>query len=241
VYVMRFQQLRLAFQFFRPRMHHIGIMFWSILTIGSMLAPFITSCLNFNVLLHGKLLHGESTSALLVPKTWFSHFYFFGLLVSFTCSQITGTLGWSLLVIHLLRRFIEHVFLFPNEKGSKMHIAAYILGYVFYSGVSYSMPAHPSSIALWFLGNLLQYMAHAQLALNRLGKYGKDKPPNTLLFRYMYCPHYLGEMLIYAGLASFEKPESVACLVFVIVSLSVNWRNHSRWYHSRMYSTLEDH
>ena len=204
------------------------------------MAPFAPMSRYQDMVYHGKLLKITTGSRWFVPKAWFSHFYIYGLLVSLMLSENRGTLGSFLLILHLFRRLCEQLFLFPNEKESKMHAAAYVLGYVFYTGVSWSMPPEPCSIGVWLLGNLLQFCAHAQLFQNRVGGHGKEKPPNTLIFRYMYCPHYFGEMLIYAGLSSFDKVESLACLVFVVVSLCVNWRNHSLWYQSRMYSKQED-
>ena len=206
---------------------------WAALTSSAVFTyvvpiPFIRS-----LVLHGKLIGSPKDSALLIPKSWFNHFYMYGICALFILCPNTGSFGWLLLLVHLMRRLIEEVWLFPVDETSRMHVGAYMLGFLFYTLVAFSVAARPSSALLWFLGNCIQHVAHSQLFHNRIRDPTKRKPPRTFLFRYMNCPHYFGEMLIYVGLASFDRIESVACALFVIISLSVNWYNHSCWYSSQ--------
>ena len=179
---------------------------------------------------HGKLIGSTGVPGYLVPKNWFSHFYIYGVFAMLLVAENRGSLGWILLFAHLVRRVIEQVYLFPGDKDSKMHVGAYMLGFLFYTMVTLYVPDNPSSAFLWLLGNIIQHVSHAQLFRNRSSNASKSAPPQFLLFRYMNCPHYFGEMLIYVGLSSIESLDSIACALFVIVSLSINWRNHTRWY-----------
>ena len=204
--------------------------FWVALTVVALFTGLSSSRFISELVSHGKLVVSPDRYNLRVPKSWFSHFYIYGILAMILISPNRGSFGWTLAVLHLIRRLVEQIICFPNDGGSMMHGAAYMLGFLFYTMVALSVPNHPSSTILWFVGNAIQHVAHGQLFRNRMTNPSKTRPPETLLFRYMNCPHYFGEMLIYIGLSSCDRTESIACAVFVIVSLSVNWRNHSRWY-----------
>jgi 3-oxo-5-alpha-steroid 4-dehydrogenase 3 len=140
----------------------------------------------------------------------------------------TYNIGPLLLLTHLVRRSLEQLILFPYGKESRMHFTAYLFGYVFYVAASLSIADKPDIPFLWFAGNCIQFFAHRDLFRERTSN--KKKPPSTFLFKHINCPHYFAEMLIYLGLTSIGSLPSIACAVFVIVSLSVNWRNHSQWY-----------
>jgi 3-oxo-5-alpha-steroid 4-dehydrogenase 3 / polyprenol reductase len=201
---------------------------WAILTAAAILSGFLPQPFR-GCTLHGKM--NQRKSRLLVPKQWFYHFYVFSVLMN--VAWMGGmSITRSLLVLHCFRRLLEQFFWFPCQTTSKMHSSAYVLGYVFYTLVAYSIPETPYSSILWLLGNIIQYTAHRDLYHNRLhaGADGKKSPPKTLLFRFMNCPHYFAEMLIYVSLTSLISWSSIMCTVFVIVSLSVNWRNQSVWY-----------
>jgi hypothetical protein len=179
--------------------------------------------------LHGKLL--EHASCLSIPKRWFAHFYAYAILANAFSTRMTTTTS-QMFLLHLVRRFLEDTVLFPPSGSSSMHVLAYIFGFVFYTVVPFSLPAEPFSVGLFLLANGIQHLSHRELFNNRtkFGAKAKLRPPDSYLFRTMNCPHYSAEMLIYVSLASWESSSSLLCCVFVIVSLSINWRNHSIWY-----------
>jgi hypothetical protein len=189
------------------------------LSIFAVTVPLIPHLAISGIVLHGKMIPNPYSSVFTVPKSWFCHFYAFGILATIGLRQI-----------HLTRRFLEQVLLFPYDQKSRMHITAYVFGFTFYATAALSLPAVPDYPLLWVLGNVLQFLAHRDLHNHRCADPSKSRPPHTWLFRYMNCPHYFAEMLIYGGLLSLDSIPSIACTVFVIVSLTVNWRNHSIWY-----------
>jgi hypothetical protein len=202
---------------------------WSALTLNALIFAIVPFGITKSMISHGKLLSpGQISGTWHVPKAWFSHFYPVGICLLLIFRLSNFAIGPVLLLSHLLRRSVEQIYLFPYGKDSRMHAAAYLLGYVFYLGATLSVADDPDFPLLTLVGNVIQFYAHRDLFRNRAK--GKEKPPVTLLFKYMNCPHYLAEMLIYMGLVSVQSLPSVACAVFVIVSLSVNWMNHSKWY-----------
>lgn len=211
----------------------------SLLTISwiSMSAIALVSAFPFTALQaltkHGKMVP-INIEGWLVPKCWFYHFYIYALIVSLLLRS-RSQLCTVLLSLHLTRRLIEQVALFPYGKHSRMHITAYLFGFVFYSAVAVTLPQQPLSVQLFIAGNVLQFLSHRALYLHRSRMSGnrdaqKKTVPKSILFRYMNCPHYFAEMLIYVSLVSISSSASIALTLFVIVSLGVNWRNHSIWY-----------
>ena len=182
-----------------------------------------------NLTLHGKLLQQPSSWS--VPKRWFVHFYLYAIIATYLITHGKST-NSRLLLIHVTRRFIEDAWLFPGSSSSSMHVLAYMFGFTYYTVVPLSLPTHPFSVSLFLVGNILQHLSHRALYNNRKtgGVDAKRRIPDTPLFKVMNCPHYFAEMLIYISLASVECPPSLLCAAFVIVSLSINWRNHSAWY-----------
>lgn len=179
--------------------------------------------------MHGKLI--ARPSAWLVPKRWFSHFYIYAFFASLLYRGVNSS-GSILLLLHLNRRWLEQTVCFPGDSESKMHAIAYIFSFVFYSAVILTVPDSAQSVFLWVIGNVGQFLSHRDLFMNRMGSGCKRNPPNTWLFRFLNCPHYAFEMLIYISLSGGDWA-SFWMTSFVIVSLSVNWRNHSRWYSTR--------
>jgi hypothetical protein len=204
--------------------------FWVGSTIAAVFSAFPISVVN-KWTKHGKLIRGADDRGF-VPKTWFTHFYIYALVVTWLLTA-RESVGRYWLLIHLWRRLIEQTVLFPSNETSKMHVSAYLYGFLFYTGVALTVPFHPCSALLSVIGNILQFMSHHALFMRRWLRRSEDvkkSPPASIWFNYMNCPHYFAEMLIYLGLTSFSSLPSILCLVFVCVSLGVNWRNHSLYY-----------
>jgi 3-oxo-5-alpha-steroid 4-dehydrogenase 3 len=204
--------------------------FWVSSTIAAVFSAFPISVVN-RWTKHGKLIRGADDRGF-VPKSWFSHFYIYAIAITWLVT-VKGSSGRYWLLLHLWRRLIEQTMLFPSSERSKMHVSAYLYGFLFYTGVAFTVPVTPCSVFLSIIGNALQFLSHHALFLRRWLRRSEDvkkSPPASIWFKYMNCPHYFAEMLIYLGLASFDSLPSVLCLVFVGVSLGVNWRNHSLYY-----------
>ena len=107
--------------------------------------------------LHGKLLNGKSPEYS-VPKIWFGHFYIFAAIaLPFSRSL---TFGIFLFWIHLFRRVCEQVFLFPGSSDSRMHVMAYVFGFVYYMMAILTVPDVPYSPTVFLLSNVTQYISH---------------------------------------------------------------------------------
>ena len=208
---------------------------WVLLTVVALVSPFI---LSENIISHGK--QRAKGSRFSVPKTWFSHFYVLAFLISIGLFFLDrGSLSFCM---HALRRLVEQLFLFPYPRESKMHVLAYLLGLVFYPlvGVSFwcSQPQQWNML-LWvcFLSfSFLQFSCHKELARLRAG--GQYAIPVYAPFRYVLCPHYLAEILLYCLWAVSPGYCMQFCAVFVIVSLAVNALKQRAWYLSLFGSSL---
>jgi 3-oxo-5-alpha-steroid 4-dehydrogenase len=80
-------------------------------------------------------------SVLLVPKSWFTHFYAVGILswcAVFACAKLSQSgckvnlAGWVIL-FHLLRRLYECWYVHLWRPGSQMHVLAYVVGCLYYA------------------------------------------------------------------------------------------------------------
>lgn len=178
---------------------------------------------------HGKLLTCKNRGPFL-PKQLFYQFYVFAILY-LTFLGAYRSFGGVLMLSHVLRRAVEQLLLFPYNRESRMHVLAYIFGFFYYWAASLSFATDPISPTLFVSASVLQFLSHRELFKHRVGG-AKRFPPDSVLFKYMYCPHYFAEMLIYISLSSVESMDSILCALFVICSLGINWRNHSLYYSS---------
>lgn len=85
---------------------------------------------------------------------------------------------------------------------------------------------------IFVLGSAAQYSCHSHLA--SLKKYSL---PTQGLFRYLICPHYSCECLLYLSLAVVAAPEGellnrtiVSALLFVVVNLGATAHGTREWY-----------
>ena len=198
--------------------------FWIAMTLAAVAST--SGCLSA-ITLHGKM--ASESSMWHVPKYWFYHFYLFGIGINWA---VHGLESNPFLIVHLTRRLVEQLWLFPYSKESKMHVLAYLVGYVFYTAVTFTVTNANPMFWLWLIGNVIQFYSHRALYMHRLfgPKDAKRSPPLNIFFHFMYCPHYFAEMLIYISFASSSQASSNACAVFVCISLAINWKNQSSWY-----------
>jgi 3-oxo-5-alpha-steroid 4-dehydrogenase 3 len=165
-------------------------------------------------------------SGIFVPQKWFAHFYAVGVVLNGTLlflwrdgSSAAAQQGLTLLILamfefHLLRRFVETIWMMSYPKQARMHVVAYLFGLSYYVAVplTYALctdePLDSSrggiylvGCILFFIGNGIQFHSHA--ILSKLGRKqpGRYVIPRGGMFTLVSCPHYFGEIVIYLGLA----------------------------------------
>lgn len=171
-----------------------------------------------------------------VPKSYFAHFYVLSTLFSTVtvCIYPQYLLVW-LLLFHSLRRLYETLYISRYSSQSRMNWSHYVVGLWFYSSLhiilnvelyrghisrSFSLPA----IIVFCFAAWDQHENHKVLAA--LVKYSL---PQKRLFRWICCPHYLDEILIYGSLLSASR-EFVWPLVWVSASLALSATECRRYY-----------
>lgn len=84
----------------------------------------------------------------------------------------------------------------------------------------------------FFFGWTMQHKCHAELA--SLKKYSL---PQGGMFRYLVCPHYTCEIIIYASLAVLASPQGllynrtlVCAAMFIAVNLGATASGTKEWY-----------
>ncbi|KAF7547988.1 hypothetical protein G7046_g8831 [Stylonectria norvegica] len=161
---------------------------------------------------------------------------------------------WTLMALQGSRRLYESLYV-SKPGSSPMWVVHWALGLLYYTTMSISvwiegssailqswespkppqlsMPLKTSAaVALYMAACASQNGCHRYLA--SLKKYTL---PNEGWFRYMVCPHYTFECLLYVAIAWAAAPQgkllnsSVLCgLLFVAVNLGATARGTKRWY-----------
>ena len=199
-----------------------------------------------------------------VSKYYFSHFYRWAfvwiLYVGYVC-RIHCWMTWWLVLLHVTRRLYEceavHIF-----RGN-MHVFAYFLGLLHYTLLPLVMTSSSSNnnsnteyktIQPVVIGSIClyaqwqQYCHHKELAILRSSCTEKDKQyfvPSTKGFQYLYCPHYLAEIVIYVCIMFLLHPHKqfdegnrrynhILLCLWVFCNLSVSAHKSKQWYTSRV-------
>lgn len=187
-----------------------------------------------------------------VPKNWFTHFYVvfsflqWGQLVLVPGENFNSNylIVWLLLTIQATRRLFESFVLTNWGSTSRIHVSHYLVGNLFYVGVSLvcylglSEDVGPESgflrfgwleaalVVIFGVFSIDQFQNHRHLAL--LVKYSL---PSFRLFNLVSCAHYLDEIAIYLvvaleiiarGRAAKTKFAFLAAWMFVAVNLTVS-------------------
>lgn len=198
-----------------------------------------------NFLEYGKTLKNKRSQSnswinevinLTVPKAWFAHFY----IISTFLSVITlicykdYAIVWVILM-HSIRRLYETIHICKYTEKSRMNWSHYIVGIWFYTVLHtilnielyqgrISKHLNKKSFLLFFLASWDQYQNHK--VLSQLIKYSL---PTKRLFKYVCCPHYLDEILIYASLTTYS-PKLFWPLIWVVASLTVSAFETRKYY-----------
>ncbi|MBE3049758.1 hypothetical protein IMZ48_46135 [Candidatus Bathyarchaeota archaeon] len=112
-----------------------------------------------------------------------------------------------------------------------LHLAS-LLSHQPQDATTLATPRTIAAIALFIAASIQQHRAHTHLASLR-----KYTLPHEGLFRYIVCPHYTCECLIYVALAAAAAPDGrlfngtlLAGLFFVAANLGATANNTGVWY-----------
>ncbi|KAF4121218.1 3-oxo-5-alpha-steroid 4-dehydrogenase 3 / polyprenol reductase [Geosmithia morbida] len=166
-------------------------------------------------------------------------------------------LGWGLMALQGTRRLYESLVV-TKAGSSPMSSIHWLVGLVFYADmglsvwiqgsgaildswngkgdVAFTFPSLISlvlALGLYTVGYVTQNQCHKYLAGLR-----KYTLPNEGWFRYIICPHYTSECLIYLGLSVATAPPDTFLvnrtvflgLVFVVVNLGTTAHGTNKWY-----------
>ncbi|ATY64365.1 3-oxo-5-alpha-steroid 4-dehydrogenase [Cordyceps militaris] len=167
--------------------------------------------------------------------------------------------AWAMMALQGTRRLYESLFVMRTGEGSSMWFVHWALGLTFYAVMSISIwiersdailaswetqhPARilashilasrvPACLAVFLWAWTKQHACHAHLA--SLKKYTL---PTAGLFRYLVCPHYTCECLVYLTIAFVAAPAGRWCsgpvlcgLAFVVANLGATAVDTRRWY-----------
>ena len=197
---------------------------------SAILSMMFNECL----VVHGKALE---RGKYLVPKRWFSSFYLCALILIIILSSNRIQPMLLFLGIHVYRRFFETLLIMPYSDDSKMHITHLLMGYTFYMAVTlayFSQPINRISsqwVAIFLILNGLQMDAHFVLGTLRKDSSSHSKIPRVRMFKYMLCPHYLIEILLYVHFCSLSPNIlTLSCLLFVTTNLAISSRLTAVWH-----------
>mmetsp|Transcript_9865 Transcript_9865/g.26936 ORF Transcript_9865/g.26936 Transcript_9865/m.26936 type:complete len:310 (-) Transcript_9865:46-975(-) len=155
---------------------------------------------------------------------------------------------------HCLRRTYECYYI--HRWRSNMHIASFLLGIFYYTLLPWAFlqddsidaTANVISMSLHIYFQYEQYRHHELLSQLRQQNHNAAQyhlPMRQRFFRYVSCPHYLMEVLLYASLIfalPFDSINRRHCglLLWVCVSLSINALHSQTWYRQTFNSKTVD-
>ncbi|KAF4945288.1 hypothetical protein FSARC_14461 [Fusarium sarcochroum] len=170
---------------------------------------------------------------------------------SMTLEQVY--MAWLFMALQGLRRLYESFYVF-KQGSSPMWFIHWALGIVYYTTIglavwvegssailaSWNSPNQPlriprrvpSALALYIVAYLKQNQCHRHLA--SLKKYTL---PSEGWFKYLVCPHYTAECLVYVAIAWVAAPPGqlfnktvVSAIIFVAVNLGATAKGTKAWY-----------
>lgn len=199
-----------------------------------------------------------------VPKIWFTHFYIIHFLLSIinilvffivdyanknVCSDLQLIICFNL--IQSGRRLYECLYVSKFSNTAKIHIFHYLVGVIFYTSINIipllmhytneELPLQYSkcilSILLFITASYDQYNNH-----NLLANQKKYTLPTTALFKYVVCPHYFDEVLIYLSIFII-KPTISFFIVFawVFINLTISAQHSYKFYTNNKEVDISNH
>ena len=181
---------------------------------------------------HGKVLK-TTNYCFRIHKSKFWHFYLIALIL-FPLMLDKYAIPDIILFVHLVRRLAESLFLFQYSVTSYMHIV-YIVGISYYPmlfiGISEAnIKSNYFGTFLFLVLSLIQSKCHWILAKLKKQSQHRQFTPNEALFRLVWCPHYLLEILMYACLGVNRK--LFLNFLFTFLNLSVSAYKTKIWIES---------
>jgi len=194
------------------------------------------------VLQYGRTASRSPYRWLYVPKSWFSHFYFYSFvlcIVGIRHQYPRVSVPGILMTLQSLRRWVECLLQPPSS--ARMLVAHYGLGVFYYTILNHavwvrqcrmvSMEQLWCAVFLYAVGAIVQTVCHAQL--RRLKKY--SPPP----WKKMIAPHYTSEIVLYIGMAlACPNPTMIANIPFVCLELFVAGKSSQEWYRQKFGSDV---
>lgn len=196
-------------------------------------------------LAYGKTLtsyNGNAFINIYIAKKRFVDFYLLDWVLSlsnliyFSCNSPHFTNFTLVSVLNLLqsiRRIYECLYVSKHSPTSKIHIFHYFAGIFFYSIVNliplltfisnpYSYHSNTTKlfipIALFFWASYDQFFNHYLFAIQK-----KYTLPNQRLFKYLVCPHYFDEVLIYLSqFLIIPNLNFSLIVVWVVINLGIS-------------------
>lgn len=171
-----------------------------------------------------------------IPKKWFTHFYIIHFIFSaINCCIIElNNTHVPFSDIHIIcifnliqstRRLYECIYVSKFSSKAKIHLFHYLVGLIFYSSINIipllmyflNQCSHPKIINIVIAFIIFLFASYDQwINHNILSNQIKYTLPNYGLFKYVICPHYFDESMIYLSLLII-KP----CISFIIIFLWV--------------------
>lgn len=202
---------------------------------------------------YGKTLKNENNVFfnVYVPKHWFTHFY----IIHFTLSWLNFVLFWNyencfqtlhaIICINCMqssRRLYECFFVSKFSAVAKIHIFHYLVGIFFYTSINIipylklQCGDNEEINSLGYISLLLFMLAYIDQYYNHmtLSKQKKYNLPQSGLFKYVTCPHYFDEIIIYASCFLLDPSSSYFFIVlWVMLNLSISANQSYIFYKSQ--------
>jgi len=160
----------------------------------------------------------------------------------------------GMLVFQCFRRLQECLFVSVFSEKARMHVTGYLIGISYYLAAGWTITVDNTTdrqisstmqslgLACFVLGNIGQFHSHLVLAelRNQKSKTSAYLMPKEGLFRFVSCPHYTSELLIYSSFVIL-MPASLGMkliLCFACLNLGTTAMRTHAWYKMKF---KEDH
>lgn len=172
--------------------------------------------------------------------------------VCFLVASASPTFTQTVLLIMWESHYLDRAFFYPMKmriSSKPMPLTVISAGIIFnvmnaYLNGSYIITNTPRYPAAWlsdirFIIGIAIFIAgmiinrHSDLILYRIRQSGQGDYaiPEGGLFRWISCPNYLGEMLIWTGwMVSTWSPVAAAFTLWTVANLAPRARSHHKWY-----------
>lgn len=213
----------------------------TVLALASLLSSTLKSLSS-----HGKTrstIADRRFTVFTVPKQRFRDFYIVGFFVTCAVVSLGGDVAatasnrivFTLVLLHLARRYHECAHVHRSTSSSRMHVAGYALGILHYLCLPFVLvttkdvtgvtPGDESNHCdfLFILGCIFfqyqQHRHHLLLAKLRAHDRSASDPEYSIpiggWFRFVSCPHYFAEIMIYFTLAKLgaDDDENAAMMI----------------------------